>query len=321
MKRLIVLNPTARRAGWGRRLAEEMADAPGAELRTTSGPGEAADLARRGRNEGAEQVIAAGGDGTLHEVVNGLLRGPSPDGPDAGGDGGRRAGPDDLPAVGLLPLGTGNDVARSLGVPLDLQGARDVIESGAERTVDLGRVSGQRERYVVNSAIGGVGGLVERRLSDRMKRWLGPYCYRVAAILALRRVPRHRVTVQWAGGEESLRTVVYSVIVANGAVAGGGIPIAPGARMDDGRLELLLIEAGRRHRLPGLAWSVLRGRHTGRSDVRRVAVQSVTIRSRPSMWASVDGEVLGDEPLRVEVVPDALRALAPRRVEATDGAA
>lgn len=312
MRRLLVFNPTARRASRGRDLLEEMASADDTELRETSGPGDAAELARAARDGGVSRIVVAGGDGTVQEVVNGLAPFGSEDPP-----GGRRgeAGtprPTSLPAIGLLPLGTGNDMARSLGVPLELEEAREVLEEGDERTVDLGRVSAPRERYFVNSAIGGVGGLVQRRLSDRLKRWLGASSYPIAALLALGRVPLRRVTVEWGLGRESLRADAYSVIIANGRFAGGGVPVAPEARTDDGLLDLVVIEArGGVGRIPGLAWSVLRGRHLERPDISHVRTDSFTLRSRPPMWVSLDGEVYGDEALEAEVVPSAVRMLVP----------
>lgn len=304
-----MFNPTARRAGRGRRWVEALSDEPATEVRETSGPGDAADLARSARREGVPEVVVAGGDGTLHEVINGL----APFGAEAPGEegrGGRRAGP--VPALGLLPLGTGNDAARSLGVPLDLAEARAALEDGARRTVDLGRVRGRADGYFVNSAVAGVGGRVERILSPRLKRWLGPLSYRVAAVASFRDLPRHRVTVEWNGGEGSILTEAYSVIVANGRQAGAGIPVAPGARTDDGRLDLVVLEAGRATRVPGLVRDVLRGRHLDRDDVRRVRAERVSLRARPPMWVSLDGEVFGDEPLDVEVVPGALTLAVPR---------
>lgn len=312
MKRLVILNPTARRASRTRRLLSEMAAAPDTQLRETSGPGDAADLARWARSERVSEIVSAGGDGTLNEIVNGLApfrRRSAAE--DAGADPGPAASP--VPAVGLLPLGTGNDVARSLGVPLDPEDARRVLEEGSRRTIDLGRVAAEpeRERYFVNSAIAGVGGLAERRLSPRLKRWLGAYAYRVMVVSALRDVPRYRVTVEWDGGRESLRAVAYSVILANGSRAGGGIPVAPEARMDDGLLDVMVVGAGPAKRVPGLVWDVMRGRHPGREDVSHVRAESVTLRSRPPVWVGVDGEVFGDGTVSVEVVPRALRVIVP----------
>lgn len=297
------MNPTARRASRHRDLLEEMADEPGTELRETAGPGDASDLARRAREEGVSEIVSAGGDGTLNEVVNGL----APLG-EAGGGGGE---PAPVPAVGLIPLGTGNDAARSLGVPLEPGEARAALEECSPRSVDVGRVTGGRESYFVNSVIGGVGGLVERRMSGRLKRWLGAYSYRVAAVSALRHLPRHRVTVEWKDGGQSLRAAAYSVIVANGRSAGGGIPVAPGARVDDGLLDLVVVECGPARRIPGLVWTVLHGGHLEREDVRWVRGESFAVRARPPVWVSLDGEVFGDEALTVEVVPDALRVLTP----------
>lgn len=297
MNRLVILNPTARLASRCEALIEEIGADPGTEVVRTSGRGDASGLARRGREEGASEIVSAGGDGTLNEVVNGLA-------PFAGA----KSRPP--PTVGLLPLGTGNDAARSLGVPLDLREARSVLDRGTTRRVDVGHVTGERDRYFVNSVIGGVGGLVERRLTGRLKRWLGRYSYLFAAVSALRRPTRHRVRLEWAEGEQSMEMSALSVIVANGSFAGAGIPVAPGARVDDGRLDAVVIEAGAARRIPGLVADVLRGRHIGRDDVRHVRASSLSVQARPPMWASLDGEVLGDEELELSVIPGALRVRA-----------
>lgn len=305
MKRLIIFNPAARRASRAHGAVRAAAAEGGAEIRTTEGPGDAARLARRARAEGVGQVVVAGGDGTVNEVLNGIApHRPGGAGPDSGGEGG-------VPTVGLLPLGTGNDVARNLGVPLDLPEAVAALEHGAERAVDVGRVSAEKNRYFLNSAIGGVGGLVERRLSPRLKGWLGPMSYRVAAVASFRRVPRHRVEVERGDGGDSFRGRAHSVVVANGPVAGAGIPVAPEARPDDGSLDVVVAEAGTALGIPGLLADVLRGRHLDRPDVHWFRADSVTLRSRPPMWVSVDGEVLGDEALEVDVVPRALAVLVP----------
>ncbi len=308
MRRLVILNPTARRVPRYRGLLDEMAAERGTELCETEGPGDASDLACRAREQGVPEIVSAGGDGTLNEVVNGLAPFPGDDAPE-----------ERPPALGVLPLGTGNDAARSMGVPLDPERARTVLEEGTLRTLDVGRVRGDRERYFVNSAIGGIGGLIERRLPQRLKRWLGGYSYRVAAVSALRHLPRYRVTAEWEGGDESLRAVVYSVVVANGRLAGGGIPVAPDARPDDGLLDLVVIECGPLRRIPGLVWSLLRGRHLEREDVRRVRAESFVLRSAPPVWVSLDGEVFGDEALEAEVVPGALRMLIPGGDHEPDG--
>lgn len=305
MRRLVVFNPTARRANRGRRVAEALARGSGAELRETSAPEGAAELARRGREAGVSQLVVAGGDGTVHQAVDGLVS--VREGDEARGGTGRPP----PPAVGILPLGTGNDLARSLGVPLDLDAARSVVEAGATRTVDLGRVSSAGGRHFVNSAVGGVGGLVERTLSPALKRWLGRLSYLVAVLVSLRHLPRYRVSVECAGREEPLRAEAYSVIVANGRMAGAGIPVAPEARLDDGLLDLVVLEGGSAARVPGLVWDVLRGSHLGRDDVRWLRAERVFVRSRPPMWFSLDGEVFGDEAVEVEVVPRSLDVIVP----------
>jgi len=141
-KTCIILNPSAGKARDPDDIVARLAQLPNAEIRLTTKPGSAARFARTALRNGRELIVAAGGDGTLNEVVNGIGENPGEI------------------RVGLIPLGTGNDFGRSIGVPPDVDTAIDLIRAGNTRAVDLVRVTSDEVRYFVNVSAGGFSGLV-----------------------------------------------------------------------------------------------------------------------------------------------------------------
>jgi diacylglycerol kinase (ATP) len=286
----VVLNPNAGSADDCAALRAAVAALGDAEVCATEGPGDAERLAREAVEAGYEQVVAAGGDGTLNEVVNGL----------AADFGAAR--------LGLLPLGTGNDFARSIGVPADLDGALAVLAAGRTAALDVGRAVAGTPRHFVNVSAGGFSGLVDEKLDGRTKRAWGPLSYLRSAVEAFPELAPFHVTLRLDGGE-TLEVSAYSVVVANARYVAAGIPVAPEARLDDGLLDLMIVPESSGPQLAVLVPLVLLGRHTG-SDLavfRRAA--AIELRSQPPMSFNVDGEPLPDQPARFEVLPRALRVV------------
>lgn len=289
----VILNPEAGRATSFPDVVERLASIPGGTLFRTEGPRHAAALARLAAREGCERLIVAGGDGTVSEVVDGLD-------PPIG----------DLP-LGIVPLGTGNDFARSAALPLDPHAALEVCLSGRPERVDVARVTGWKTHVLVNMAIGGFGGRVERYLTaDRKRRW-GALAYVWAAARELTHLPHHRVEIRLDGGEE-LQVDAVTVVVANGSRAGGGLPVAPRARVDDGILDLVvLLHASLPRLLSGIV-RAFRGKHLeSRGFVWRRA-RKISVSSAPEMWFNADGEHVGRRSAEFEVLPGALPLIVPR---------
>src|SRR4051812_17804853 len=221
-KTCIILNPSAGSIGDLDDLIARLATLPGAEIRLTNKPGSAMRFAKTALKKGRETVVAAGGDGTLNEVLNGI-----------GEDVARVR-------VGLIPLGTGNDFARSIGLPTELDAALDTIRAGATRQVDLVRVTSDEVRYFVNVSAGGFSGLVNEKLTPEMKKTWGPLAYLRSAAAALPDLRAYRTTLAF-DNSESLMLDLYNVVVANGRYVAGGRSIAPEASIDDGLLDIILI--------------------------------------------------------------------------------
>ena len=313
----VILNPGARTGGDREALERLRPLIEGWEVRLSERPGHARELARSAAADGFTTVIAAGGDGTINEVVNGLASAP------AGGGG---------PRLGVLPLGTGNDLARLLGLPPEPEEAVSILRRGACRRLDLGEMrSGGERRFFLNVAAGGFAGEVDRALTPEIKRAWGPLAYLRAATTALSEIDTYRVHARFegvdgarrSGGAETLEIDALNVVVANGRFAGGGLPIAPWARPDDGLLDVVVIPTMSLAGLVALAPLVLTGRHLGgevdgpadggEDDVRRLPIclrcRGVELESDPPMPWNTDGELIGERTPSFRVLAGALRVL------------
>ena len=279
----MILNPAADRGRAGQR-QEELRSvlnttdlAP--EIVFTERPGHAVELARDALRAGAKVVAAAGGDGTIHEVAQALV------GTDA--------------ALGVLPMGSGNDYIRALGIPKDLAGATAILARGRARAVDVADVSGQ---FALNSFGMGVEGQIAADYR-RMRFLKGEPGYLWATILELVRFRAFRAEV--AGDGWTFAGKLLSVSVMNGPCAGGDYLLAPQARLDDGALDVGLI--GNYPRL--VRFAVLPktrdGTYLNLARAHAKKAGRVTIRSDRPLTVHMDGELL---PEPVEEIELAVRA-------------
>jgi diacylglycerol kinase (ATP) len=279
----LLLNPRAGR-GRARHLAARLAGQAGVEVATARCAAEMTERAAAAAAAGDERVLVAGGDGTLHHAIQGLA--------------GTRC------AVGVLPLGSGNDLARALGLPLDPERAFHRALCAAPRRIDLGRAG---ERVFVGVACAGIDSEVAVRAGKLARpfrgRWLYP-CV-LARALCTFSAPAARVTSDagdWQGS-------ALLVAIANAPCYGGGMRIAPAARLDDGWLDLVLVGRLSRLRLLLLFPRVYRGRHVTHPAVRALRVRRAALRLDRPVPVVADGEPLGLQATRrieVEVLPGAL---------------
>lgn len=292
----IILNPTAGRVRRYPCVVDDLLALPGSEIRRTRAPGHAGELAAEAAREGRSVIVVAGGDGTVQEAVDGLM--PA-DGAVPGA------------AVAVVPLGTGNDLARTLGVPLDPHDALRVLARGRIRTVDLVRAScGDRERHLVNFAIGGFAGDVADRVTPDLRRRWGGLVYLRAALAGLPSLRRRRARLI-VDGEASSPVDVLAVVVANGRLLGGGIPVAPRAEVDDGRLDLVALRGDVPARVPLTVARLLVGRHLDAPGVVWRRGRRIEIRAADPMPFNGDGQPLGSGDASFRVLPGALRVVVP----------
>lgn len=290
MRALLIVNPLA---GKGRGVADSQRALTSAgidfDLAVTAHRGNATELAAQARLDGRDLVIAAGGDGTVHEVVNGLLS-----------DGGGRS-----PALGMLPVGSGCDYARTFEIPTDLMAAAQVIASGHDSLVDVGEAMvttdhGQRRRIFVNIAEAGVGAEVVHRAS-RLPRFLGPAMYFTAFWTALPGFKPPAVT-----SDSSTWPAVMNVVVAVGKVFGGGMRIAPEADPRDGLFDVQFHHGTKLDYVLGIA-KVYRGTHLPHPRIVERRLSELSVESQTPMMVEADGEVLGTTPASFRVLAGALR--------------
>jgi len=292
MRPYVILNPIAGSGSNGDGIRKQLASLNPVAVCTTAKAGHAATFARRAIRENCHYIIAAGGDGTLNEVINGVARHV------------RNV------RIGLLPLGTGNDFARSLKLPATVEENIAVLRAGQTRPIDLVRVRSDRIRYFVNVSAGGFSGLVDEKLTRKMKRTWGPLAYVRSAAAALKELHAYRTTVQLGNGEK-LRLNLYNMIVANGTFVAGGLPVAPAADPGDGLLDVVLIPKRSTTEMVVLAAQIILGNHLGSEAVVFRRTDRLTVNSRPGMWFNADGELVGNEPATFEVVPHALQFVVP----------
>ena len=312
MKRhFVIYNPAAGRGRgakrWSRyrRLLDESLDSP--VFSRTQGPGDERRLAAKAVDEGFEVIVAVGGDGTLGQVADVLVNS------------------DASAALGVLPNGTGNDFARNLGIrPNDIDGAVRTLAAGEERRVDVGHVDTpsrnaageERESFNFLNLVG-IGFDIAVIKAATRKKWIkGEALYKVTALEQLLFFPGIRAEITGGGEQaagESLSGKFLMVTVTNATYFGGGFPIAPGARADDGALHLCAIFDSVpivRMRLFGRAG---KGRHGEMAQVRLAEDTCYRVSCAGPLDFEADGELRhapGGE-VRARIIPGALRAIAP----------
>ncbi len=302
---LVIVNPTSRNGATGRRwrrIESRLRDVLGpVEVEHTKAPRDAERLAREGVRAGVEQVVVAGGDGTLSEVATGLLAA------DLAG----------YARIGLLPLGTGGDFGRSLGVPRGIDGALECIAQGATRTIDAGRArfvgadGAERTSYFVNVSSLGISGLTVELVNRSTKRFGGTFSFLLGTLRAILRYRSERVTIRVDGAVVHDAPLILST-AANGRYFGGGMQVAPAARLDDGRLDVVIISDLSIPRLVMKLPRIYAGTHVGDPAVafhRGDVIEAIAEPGRVKL--ELDGEPLGTLPARIEVMPSALTILVP----------
>ena len=259
----------------------------------TTGPGHAALAARQAAAAGFQTILAVGGDGTVHEIVNGLLD----------GDGGRR----DV-RLGVVPAGTGMDFARNIGFPRrpDLVAAR--IAAMRERRVDVGVVECAERRYFVNFAETGLGATVVARAAGMSEHWPGRVSFLIAAMGASMREGNSFAAVA-VDGELAYEGALVSVVIANGPYFGGGMKIAPHAAIDDGTLDVLVLGDFARAELVSQIWKLYPGSHVKHPKVRWLTGSRITVTPKSPMRLDLDGELYGEGPYAFSVAPKSLRVI------------
>ena len=269
----------------------------------TEGPGDASEAAREWTDG---LLIVAGGDGTINDAVNGLGKAGFPEGV----------------TLGILPAGTGNDLAATLCIPDDPDEAEDVIRQGRVRTLDVARVrsEGIEERFFINVATGGLGAEISDANEGELKKRWGKLSYLRASMEVAKDFDVKELDLYLDG--ELYRVQAVNVVVGNCRYAGGGWLAAPNANPEDGLLDVVIIEKlGLTDLLQLAPASMARADYLGKEGVFSARAKEILVETQPpGLDFTVDGEVVGDEPARFSVVPGALKVIVgPDYVPEPDG--
>ncbi|MDE1171814.1 MAG: diacylglycerol kinase family lipid kinase [Verrucomicrobium sp.] len=283
----IILNPAARGERAGQLEVKLRALAPDADLKRTSASGDARLQAARAVEEGYRVIVAAGGDGTVNEVVNGI------------------DGAHDRVTLGILPVGTVNVFALELGIPNSLEKAWEVVRRGRERRIDLARANGH---YFVQLAGIGFDAQVVEKNDWGMKKLLGPLSYVLTAAQMMAQKPP-RLTVR----TETVEHEGAFVLLGNGRYYGGRFSMFPEADMEDGLLDVCVFEQMNPLALARYLQGVATGTHTKMDDVRYFKAARLSVTAEETVPVEVDGEMLGHLPCEFGLAQRALRVLAPER--------
>jgi YegS/Rv2252/BmrU family lipid kinase len=267
------------------------------EIALTTHPGHAADLAREAAQSGDfDTVIAAGGDGTINEVVSGLFAARS-DQP--------------LPTLGVIPIGTCNVLATELGIPWPgIDASVRIIRDGHKKQIDVGKAG---NRYFLLMVSLGVDALAVRDVARPLKQLVGSGAYVMSGLAALARFSPFHVALL-IDGAERIETDAFVVNVANvSTYAVSSVSIAPFAMCDDGWLDICIFEKPPNHKIGFLAQVMLAlaRRHIGDPRVRYYRARTIEIETRPKLAMQIDGDMGGETPLKIKVLAKALTVLTP----------
>ena len=288
----VICNPTSGGGSYDPDEIRDELESLEVEWVQTEGPDDAIGAAEEWR-EGL--LIVAGGDGTINDVVNGLGRAGFPEGV----------------TLGILPAGTGNDLAATLCIPEDPELAEDVIRQNRVRTLDVARVrsEGVGERFFINVATGGLGAEISSVNDEELKKRWGKLSYLRASLEVARNFDVRDLSLYLDGEERRVKAV--NIAVGNCRYTGGGWPATPKANPEDGLLDVVVIETLGAGELFDLAPAVLaESTYLDKEGVLFVRAKEIRVETQPpGLEFTADGEIIGNEPARFSVLPKALKVI------------
>jgi len=298
---VFLVNPASANGGTGKRWPELAHRAAQLGLDGTTlfseRPGHLIELAEQAARAGAELVVSVGGDGTLNEVVNGLVRA------------------DTSVELATIPLGTGMDFVRTYGIPTRFDDAVLTALKGMTRTIDVGRVSYREwsgatgERYVANVGSVGMSAAVAQRANGMSKALGGKATFFYALTRVFFEWENTLVSVQL--DEERREGRMHDVIVANGQWHGGAMRLAPEAQPDDGLFDVVLIGDVTKRDFVTTAPKLYKGTYLSHPKIELLRSRAVAVDAPERLPIELDGEQVGTTPVRFEIVPGALRVRVP----------
>jgi diacylglycerol kinase (ATP) len=265
---------------------------------TTDGPNQATELAYRAVEQGYTTVVVHGGDGTVNEVVNGLLSHPN----------------FDRTALAILPYGTGADLVRTLGISHSLTAAAGQACGNVFRKIDVGLArfldlnGNPCRRHFLNVTDVGFGGDLVRYVNSHSKRWGGKFSFFRGLLATLFQYRNKRLRIGLDDGSP-FEAKVSSIVIANGQYFGGGMWVAPPARMDDGVLEVVVVGDVSRMEVLTNTRRLYRGTLSGHPKVQVFSAQTISLESEEEVFIDMDGELVGRLPVGFELLPKKIKIL------------
>jgi diacylglycerol kinase (ATP) len=303
---VFVVNPASANGSTGRRWPEIATRAAAAGLHgatlMSERPGDVATLTERAVADGASVVVVVGGDGTVFEAVNGLVRSGAADGVE----------------LAVLSRGTGTDFARSLRLPKEIDEAVDVARSGKARAIDLGRAEyvawdgTKAEACFANFGGAGISGAIASRANSTSKAMGGRLSFVWATVAVFARWKSTEITV--AVDDERRSGRMFEVLVMNGDYTAGGMWAAPEAEPDDGLFDVLLIGDVTKADFVVTFPKIYRGTHLAHPKIESLRGATVTVEAVKPLPIALDGEQPGTTPVTFSIVPRAIRVRVPAPV-------
>ncbi len=285
---LLIVNAKSRSGAAQRDIAVERLEAHGIEpIHVECGRREDLSPLIVRNAKDVECAIVGGGDGTLNAAAFGVIEAGLP--------------------LGILPFGTANDLARTLDIPSDLDGAAQVIADGNTRKIDLGIVNGEP---FFNVASIGLSAELAQQLTRDIKRRYGRLGYALVALKVLAQARPFRATIY--SENEAARVRTLQIAVGNGRFYGGGNAVEKDATIDDHHLDLYSLELDRAWKLALMARSFRHGRHGAWNEVRAVRAKEFDIRTRKPKPVNADGEIVTQTPAHFSIRPAAVTVFAPK---------
>lgn len=289
MESVLIVNPASgqgKAASRKRELLDLVSSMPEIQIRSTSAPDDALHLAREAAESGCERIIAAGGDGTINQIINGI-------------------GDRDI-ALGVVPLGTGNVLARELGMHLlSVPEALAVVQTGRTRLVDVATANGTR--FLLMAGFGFDAAVVDS-VSPKLKDRAGVFAYGPAIVRQLIKFAPRRFRLAAEDGV-LLEVEAFAVIAANCSSYACGVRVAPEASLDDGLLDVVVFEKSPWGKLTFLrqAAKVVWQSHLSERGVTCFRTAALRVESEPECQVQLDGDVWGEGRVDLRVLPNALR--------------
>lgn len=291
IRAMVIFNPNAGQAAAVEQMLREACDVwrnAGwtIDLRPTQAAGDATRLAREAVVQGYDLAIAAGGDGTVNEVVNGLVH--------------------STVALGTLPIGTVNVWAREIGMPLQPRAAAKALLDAQRQQIDVGRAG---DRYFLLMASIGFDATVTATVRSDHKRWLGAFAYVVQGLKVAFSYQGVRARIVLDG--KAMRGRYLMIVLGNSQLYGGVVKLTAEAVIDDGLLDVCLIKGRTLLGAPLRMWSIMRRRYADDAKIMYYRARHITFTTKQPVDVQVDGDHLGSTPSQYEAIPGALFALIP----------